>query len=301
MQPSTLNFSYGARIARKLGITRAIAFWSAMIFMPAMMQEWLSFLGQSMDANLLGGNMIEGMLMRVLRPYMRQNFTPDRRRVLLSDHYSMMIRHFVADPRLSAEPGLVVATLRGKNDAIYTLHVGGNTSKEGEMSFGLYDVDGHYLAKMAATVGRDDQDHPVLWIGGLQGAKPPMGRDEVVKATRDLFGLRPKGAVMLSAQAFAREMGLTALRAPGNEGHISQRGFRRLSRKRKIYADYGQFWEEIGGSKIGEGEYTIPVAPEVRDISEVKPHKRSEWKKRQALSEQLATDMLATLSGLRAA
>ena len=194
---------------------------------------------------------------------------------------------------------LVVATLHGKGEAPCTLHLGGNTSKEGEMSFTFCDGAGNMLAKLAATIGADESGAPVLWIGGLQGAKPPLGRDEIVKATRELYGLRPKAAVMLVAQTVARMLGLTALRAPGNEGHISQRGFRRLRSKRKIYADYGQFWEEIGGTALAAEEYRIPVEPQVRDISEVKPHKRSEWKKRQALSEQLTRETLATLQALR--
>lgn len=294
MQQPMNHFAYAAHIARNFGIKRALTFWNAAQREPAAMHDWCAFLDQSVPANQR-----DALMLRCLRPYMRQHFTPEQRREILRVHTLAMAQHFVADPRLVAEPGLVVATLHGKGEAAYTLHIGGNTSKEGEMAFGIYDADGHYLAKMAASIGRDEEDAPVLWIGGLQGAKPPMGRDEVVKATKDLFGLRPKGAVMLAAQAFAREMGLTALRAPSNEGHISQRGFRTYRAKRKIYADYGQFWEEIGGTKLGEAEYHIPTEPQVRDLAEVKPHKRSEWKKRQAISEALAAEVGTVLTSLR--
>ncbi len=294
MHPAPTHFAYGARIARQFGLKRAFTFWLAARREPEAMHAWRAFLQAQVTADAR-----DGLMLRVLRPYMRQHFTPEQRRALLRDHYHCMATHFPTDPRLVAEPGLVVATLHGKGEAPCTLHLGGNTSKEGEMSFTFCDGAGNMLAKLAATIGADESGAPVLWIGGLQGAKPPLGRDEIVKATRELYGLRPKAAVMLVAQAVARMLGLTALRAPGNEGHISQRGFRRLRSKRKIYADYGQFWEEIGGTALAAEEYRIPVEPQVRDISEVKPHKRSEWKKRQALSEQLTSETLATLQALR--
>lgn len=294
MAKSTTYFAYGMHIARTLGIKRAITYWRAAQREPEAMRDWLAFLEQQIAAEYR-----DSMMMRVLRPYMRQHFTSEQRRQLLREHFAVMVQYFVPAARHGEEPGMVIATLVGKNEATYTLHLGINTSKEGELAFGIYDVSGHYLAKMAVTIGRDEANAPVLWIGGLQGAKPPMGRDEVVKATKDLFGLRPKGAVMLAAQTFASALGLTALRAPGNEAHISQQGLKRLRSKRKIYADYGQFWEELGGTKIADEEYTIPVIPQVRDVSEVKPHKRSEWKKRQAISEALVAGTLNALTSIR--
>lgn len=288
------NFTTAKRIARRYGLSRAFTFWRAAKREPEATHAWIAFVTSHWPETA-----VDGMVLRPLRPYMRQHFSTSQRRGLLRAHYETMETHFLPRDELRAEPGMVVATLVGKNDARYTITFGGNTSKEGEVTFGIYDVDGHYLAKMEGTIGHDENGNAVLWIGGLQGAKPPMGRDEVVKATKDLFGMRPKGAVVLAAQCLAQMLGLTAIRAPGNEGHISQRGLNRIRAKRKIYADYGQFWEEIGGVKLDGDEYTLPVIPQVRDVSEVKPHKRSEWKKRQAIAELLAAEMTATLGALK--
>lgn len=281
------------RIGRRFGLGRALTYWRAAIADAAGMQQW----GEFLQAHLPPEER-DGMRLRFLRPYMRQHFTPSTRRDLLRAHMAAFAPYAAADTALKTEPGVVAATLTGKSGAAYRLYIGGNTSKEGELSIGLYDANEKYLAKMAVTIGPDEAGKPVLWIGGLQGAKPPMGRDEVVAATRELYGLRPKGAVVIAAQIIAQHFGLTALRAPGNEGHISQRGLKRISKKRKIYADYGEFWLELGGAKIGEEEFTLPIVPHVRDISEVKQNKRSEWKKRQGLSEQLQADVRGMLQSL---
>ena len=291
MSIRTAHFRYAQHIARQYGLGRAVTFWRAARREPEATRDWIAFVEAHVPAPLQAA-----FVMRPLRPYMRQHFDVKTRRDVLRTHYGSMAPYLAADEALRHEPGVVVATLVGKGEARYLLYLGGNTSKEGELTFGLYDTNGHYLAKMEASIGPDEAGAAVLWVGGLQGAKPPMGRDEVVRATKDLFGLRPKGAVMLAAQAFAQALGLSAIRAPGNEGHISQRGFRKLREKRKIHADYGQFWEEIGGMRIADEEYRIPVVPQVRDAAEVKPHKRSEWKKRQAISEQLALDLRAALA-----
>lgn len=295
MQAEMTHTGTMLQIARRFGMKRAFTFARAAYKDPQGMREWREFLTREVSPETR-----DAMMLRALRPYMRQSFMPVQRRAMLTFHWQQLRQRFVEDSSLFYdEPGKVVVTLTGKSGAVYTLYIGGNTSKEGEMSFSLYDPSGHYMAKMAASMGMDEAGQPALWIGGLQGAKPPLGRDEVVRATKDLYGLRPKGAVMLLAQGFAQYMGLMALRAPGNEGHISQRGFRRMRKKRMIYADYGQFWEEIGGEKIAPEEYRIPVIPQVRDIAEVKPHKRSEWKKRQAISEELMGQLRATLEQVK--
>ena len=297
-RPCTLEchpIYYAPRVAQRFGASIAIAYVMTALRQSRLIRDWQMFVTTQLPPARQ-----EGFMVRILRPYMRRHFTPLERSALLREHYAVMTQHFTMGEHWRAEPGMALVTLTGKNEAAYQVYLGGNTSKEGELSLGLYDGEQRYLAKMAVTIGRDEAGQPVLWIGGLQGAKPPMGRDAVVKATRDLFGLRPKGAVILAAQCLAQQLGLTALRAPGSEGHISQRGIRWLRAKRKIYADYGQFWEEIGGTRISDEEYRLPVTPQVRDVSEVKPHKRSEWKKRQALSEQLMTQMRAALMGLQA-
>lgn len=289
------NFTYAKRIAHRYGVGRAFTFWRAALREPQATHDWTRFVGKHWSETA-----VDGMVLRPMRPYMRQHFSVGQRRGLLRMHYETMAVQFAPNEGLRVEPGVVVATLTGKNGAQYRMHFGGNTSKEGELSFAFCDGDGDYLARIAGTIGRDATGKLVLWIGGQQGAKPPKGRDEVVKATKELFGLRPKGAVILALQCFAQQLGITSIHAPGNEGHISQRGnsFLKLN-KRVIYADYGQFWEEIGGSKTGDEEYLLPITPQVRDVSEVKPHKRSEWKKRQALSEQLSADVAAALAALR--
>ncbi len=287
------HVQYAKIIARQYGVGRAMRFWLAALADRAAMQNWVAFV----EAHLPPPSRL-AMVMRPLRPYMRQNFDVAARRNVLQQHLTIMADYGLTGEALAAEPGVVVAALSGKSGVVHTVHFGGNTSKEGEVAFTFLDDQGQMLAKITGTLAQETGGERLFWVGGLQGAKPPLGRDEIVKATRDLYGLRPKGAVLLALQAFAQALQLTAIHAPGNEGHISQRGLRRLREKRKIYADYGQFWEEIGGVKIGAEEYRLPIIPLVRSIEEVKQNKRSEWKKRQALSEQIATETTATLARL---
>jgi uncharacterized protein len=174
------------RIAKRYGVRRALSYWRESQRAAEAMAQWADVAATHVDADSH-----HAMLLRVLRPYMRQHLTSAQRRAMLLDHYTAMGNYFATPQALRAEPGIMVSTLMGKSGAAYQVYIGGNTSKEGELGFSFLDAQGHSLAKLTGSIGHDEAGEPVLWIGGLQGAKPPLGRDEIVKATRELFGLRP--------------------------------------------------------------------------------------------------------------
>jgi uncharacterized protein len=286
----TLAFkSFARRVMKRFGMQRAAQFLFACRRNRESMQQWLAFLNAELSP-IVPADSITALAVRVVRPYMRKHFTVKERVSLLTDHYMILMRYFSKDAlsgSLAQEPGMLIATLIGKSGISYRFYLGANRSKEGDISFAMYDEAGHALAKISATIGRDEYGNLLLWIGGLQGAKPPLGRDEIVRATRELYGLRPKAAVLIAAQVIAQNLSITALRAPSTEGHISQRIWGKISIKRRIHADYGGFWQEVGGVVCADAEYTLPITMPKRDVQQVKAHKRKEWLRRQTMSESL--------------
>ncbi len=283
-----------SRIFRHFGLARALTFARHAYRAPQNMRAWDDFVSATFPPEAH-----DGMLLRPLRPYMREYFSVDARRALIRTHYTSLATLLRTQAALAGEPGALLSTLTGKSGEAYRLHLGRCTSKEGELTFDFLTTRGESLAKLSVAIGEDEHDARVLWIGGLQGAKPPLGRDDIVRATRDLNGLRPKGAVLFAAQRLAQLAGLSGLRAPSNEGHISSNRLGSFQKKRRIHADYGQFWEEIGGSKLSDTEYVLPLVSPVRDISEVKRDKRREWKKRQAFFEQIGEDVATAIAAMR--
>ena len=77
-------------------------------------------------------------------------------------------------------------------------------------------------------------------IGGLQGPRTGHKR-EVIDATRDLFGLRPKDATLLVARAFAEGLRGADVHAVGDALHVH----RTLKDDPKL-ASYDAYWRERG-------------------------------------------------------
>ncbi len=236
---------------------------------------------------------------RIFRPYLRPDFGVDDRANLLADHYYVLRKRFSPSALLPmmGEPGIAIAVLTGKSGRQYDLTLGTGTSKEGELSLCFMDRDINAPLAILRMVIGGGRGSPILWIGGLQGAKPPWGRDEIVRATRDLNGLRPKHAVLQASCVLSEWLGIHRMLAPGRSNHISQRGWRKWLPKRKIHADYDSFWQEFGALRAGR-DYELPLPLPRRAPEDVASKRRKEWLRRYERLDSLSGKIRNTLESL---
>ena len=89
------------------------------------------------------------------------------------------------------------------------------------------------------------EGEPAVVVGGLQGPASAYKR-EIIDATRDLYGLRPKDAALLAARAFARALGFNVLHAVCDANHV----LGRLQDTAK-FSRYDDYWLERGGERGG--------------------------------------------------
>ena len=234
---------------------------------------------------------------RVFRPYVRRRFGPAARAGIISRHYRQLLALRPGDfGDFLAYPGVCLARLPGKSGQTYCVQMALNRSKEGEVDLFLWE-DGTRagLALLAGVVG-EEAGQLVFYVGGLRGVKPPLGKPEIVAATRDLHGLRPKAAVLQAACAVAAALGAQRVVLPGLRNHVSQLpGLE----SRVIHADYDGFWQECGATARADGDYDLPVVAQKRDPASVKSSKRAEWMRRQVLLDSM-TQQIAARLGQRA-
>ncbi|MGD0642878.1 MAG: DUF535 family protein, partial [Roseiarcus sp.] len=159
--------------------------------------------------------------------------------------------------RICAGETIVVAELEARKGARYCLAVAAaakvSMQREGELAFYLFkrgqDVE---LSRISLAFGRIDGELAVV-VAGLQG--PQGGRKrEVIEATRELHGLRPKDATLLAARALARELGARSVHAIADRNHV----LRRLQDQSKL-SHYDSYWLERGA--IPGGPYGFVFAP----------------------------------------
>ena len=191
------------------------------------------------------------VLAKPVRSYLHRAYSPRRRLALLFEHYrwltALFAREFLA--RLCAETPLPVVGLSGRRGGAYEIFVIAANAvymqREGEMAIVVAGrPTGRELCRLSLCFARVDGE-PAIVIGGLQGPASIFKRD-VIDATRDLYGLRPKDAALLAARAMGHALGFNAVHAICDANHV----LRRLQDKTK-FSHYDEYWSERGGKRGG--------------------------------------------------
>jgi len=284
--------SKAKEIYKRRGLKRAADFLLGTMRAGQAGHAWLNFMDQ--DFCGLSEVLHLNLMQKPFRPYLRRWFNPAQRTEILCYHYTLLNQKIASEniSTLLTQPGIRLARLTGKSGATYSIYLGNSTTKEGDMDiFYTDDHTGAFLSTMTGTFAPDG-----FYIGGLRGVKPPLGKAEIVFATRDLHGLRPKHAALHAACAIADWFGAPALIAPTRRNHITWR-FGMASRE--ILANYDAFWQEFSDTRRDDGDYILPVVLPCREAAEVKSKKRGEWLKRHAHLDEMASQIINNLNLLK--
>ncbi len=136
--------------------------------------------------------------------------------------------------------------------------------------------DGIILSDQAQAASQIDLSKLEIGIGALQGLAG--GEDMIRKLTKFYFGYRPKNLILWCLRCLAETIGAQKIITVSNAGYYAMNHWR-LDRKIKV--DLNRFWEEAGG-KMGSDKrfYEIPIAEYRKDMSELKPSKRAQHRRR---------------------
>jgi uncharacterized protein len=203
------------------------------------------------------------VLLKPVRSYIHVRLGPKARFDLLRDHYRLFRQLFspACVRRVCAGEPIVVAELAARKGGVYCVAISAATrvsmQREGEMAISLIKRGAQEpVSKLAFAFGRVDGRLAVL-IGGLQG--PSVGhKREVIDATRELYGLRPKDATLLAVRALAKAVGATSAHAVANRNHVLDR----LSGVSKL-ANYDAYWRERGATPGGPLGFVFPPLEEI--------------------------------------
>jgi uncharacterized protein len=198
------------------------------------------------------------VLLKPLHAYLRRGLTPAARPGVLVDHHRWFSRLFDTDclRRLCAGEPLELARLSGRKNTRFRLCLVNATTvqtpREGECTICLTrDGDPTPLSRLTFSLTAFDGSL-ALAIGGLQGPSPGHKR-EVIEATRDLHGLRPKDATLLAARSIAEGLSAESVHAVRDALHVH-----------KTWADhpklasYDSYWRERGAIAGGPLGFILP-------------------------------------------
>ena len=227
-----------------------------------------------------------------LGSYLSRTWNWDQRTKVLLDTYEFINNMGGRLKEAMLRPGgLVLARSElGKGlEARIRLGLDNKFRKEGEVAvfFELAPFPGP-VAGMAFSLEHREGSHWLAYVGVMQG-RGGGGEDVVKAATKAMHGLRPKSLMVFLAQEIVRALRIGGLRGVGNGIQVYRANAPRLFHaQKKFHFDYDEFWTEAGGELAPDGWFTLPLKTQPRADEDIPGHKRSMYRKRYALLEDLS-------------
>ncbi|WLS90858.1 VirK/YbjX family protein [Gilliamella apicola] len=238
---------------------------------------------------------------KLQRPYLASCLSQQERFEALAYHYDFLARHPDSMTKAFYNPNIAceLADVKVKNDANIKIafQARNKFAREGEISLYFYDNDGIDLATITFTI-MQYQQKTTLFIGGLQGTGHHDARIRVQQATKQCYGLFPKRVALEAALVIARYFNLEQIVAVGNKTHIYN-NWRYNTRQERILSDYDDFWLTIDGKQDSNGLFILPNQIYRKSLDEIASKKRSEYRNRYALLDQLENSITENLALLK--
>ncbi|MBQ9283730.1 MAG: DUF535 domain-containing protein [Acidaminococcaceae bacterium] len=236
-------------------------------------------------------NMLKGtpaFVEQVTRAFFYKDSDYAGRAALIKNHVLFMEKHFSQETvsRLYAEVNEEINA--GKSVTLWedvfedkplclNLWFNAGQRKEGCLSL-ILQWDKEPLYQIMFWFGPDmEKTGNAIWIGAMQGTT--NGSDIIKRLTKAFFGYRPKNLIFYGIRNLARCLGLQKIYAVTNEGYYAMNHVRS---DRKLKTDFAEFWQECEGQPCaGDSRFfVIPVAEHRKDMSELKPSKRAQHRRR---------------------
>jgi uncharacterized protein VirK/YbjX len=233
---------------------------------------------------------------KVFRPYVSRRLSCAERQEILVTHYRFWQRAGLSDlVERAVEVPQTLCTIVGKNDSAYGLELHGNAlrCREGESLLYLR-AQGSVLYRAAFTLISDD-GHPAIHIGAVQGLRSDDAADAVRRATRDLYGCRPKNLLVSALRALGNDFGCDRCIGIADANRVLAKGAQNLGD-----GQYDAMWSEIGATRRTDGDFMMPCTNILdTSLADVPSKKRAEVKRKLTLLEDVFRMIRAELQRQR--
>lgn len=128
-----------------------------------------------------------------------------------------------------------------------------------------------------------------LFIGGIQGRNDDRILGLYRDLTKEFHGVRPRDLILELLRLFALRIGVRRIYAVADAYKISRHPY--FGKKGTLGLDYDEVWLERGGERVAETHYQLPLAGTRRDLNEVAAKKRSMYRRRYEMFDQLEASL----------
>ena len=251
------------------------------------MEDFLAFFAETQ----LRKDILEGtpaFIEQVTRAFFYKDSDYPDRSALIKNHMRYMEKHFTQEALTRLYIDVDTKENAGQKITLWedafedkplrlSLYFHAGQYKEGCLSL-ILTWNGEPFYQIMFWFGPDmEKTGDAIWIGALQGI--PHGSDAIKRMTKAFFGYRPKNLIFYGLRNLARCLGISKIYGVTNAGYYAMNHIRI---DRKLKTDFGAFWEECEG-KPCEADYrfyVMPVKEYRKDMSELKPSKRAQHRRR---------------------
>jgi len=162
--------------------------------------------------------------------------------------------------------------------------------QEGYWSLMLLDEDQERVFNLTFCFLSSD----TILIGSLQGGarKKVSNLETIQQLTKTAHGLRPPNLLLCAFQACCRLWGINSIFAIDHRTHVKA-GWNHRNSGFKF--DYQTFWQEAGGKEDTNNYWLLPNHPVKKEMELIQSKKRSQYKKRYQLMEDIEKSIVDAL------
>lgn len=226
---------------------------------------------------------------KIHKPYLYLGLPSAGRAAALVDHYDFVksLDSVALRNTFLSATGNTITRFTGKDGEAFHVVLGsiGKSEREGEANMFLY-MEETLLAALTFSVVQRPQGLTLI-VGGFQGAHRSTPHEVIKQATKSCYGLFPKRLLLESLQRLAAHTGVQHILAVSDTGHVF-RSLRYRHRKKNVFvASYNEFWDSISATRCSPALYQVPAELPRKPMDEIASKKRSEYRKRYALLDEL--------------
>lgn len=232
------------------------------------------------------------------RAFFYNKSTFDERARLVEKHMEFLVTHLQEDVVLSLYAGNPYVLWESQDEMghlRFELFYHPGQRKEGLLSIVLR-LDEHDLYQMMFWIAPNKAGEWALWIGAMQGPNMENAKEVVKKVTKRCHAYRTKNFILHATQEAAKALGLKQIFAVTNYGYYANNHIRR---DRKLKTSFSDFWKESGGRPCADQRfYELPMTEYRKTMEEIPTRKRSNYRKRYALLDEVDAAIAASIQSL---
>lgn len=232
------------------------------------------------------------------RAFFYNKSTFNERARLVEKHMEFLVTHLQEDVVLSLYAGKPYVLWESQDEMghlRFELFYHPGQRKEGLLSIVLR-LDEHDLYQMMFWIAPNKAGEWALWIGAMQGPNMENAKEVVKKVTKRCHAYRTKNFILHATQEAAKALGLKQIFAVTNYGYYANNHIRR---DRKLKTSFSDFWKESGGRPCADQRfYELPMTEYRKTMEEIPTRKRSNYRKRYALLDEVDAAIAASIQSL---